>query len=101
MIYVVTWFIVNFVTTPCPSYTTKDEFNRVTVHEGYGYCSKKQYSELQIKEFTIKDSALAFYRRAVWHQVRTINLHVGGLDSIKIDSTGNIKKYKEVRGIDD
>ncbi len=77
--YIVYWCLINVVQISCPNQQAKDEFggtspwNMVTAM----YCTDVYYDCENAKEFTNRDSAVAFYDRA---------LESYNVDSVRIDS---------------
>jgi hypothetical protein len=65
MIYVVTWIITNLINGGCPLYYTTDDYGRRIPkdHKYMIHCWDIKKTEMK-KEFSDRDSAVAFYSRA-------------------------------------
>ena len=76
--YIITWILIKLVPAPCPDPMVKyDEFGQV-IHLKANACAVshfQQISEKNSREFTNKDSACAFFDRALASQLDSLKFH--------------------------
>ena len=96
--YIITWGILQTTMIPCPQNKTPDEFGRLPdpTTMTLALCTKTDTLTGYSKEFTDRDSALAFYKRALMEQVKYIyygsdsfympDLYHSPLINVKIDN---------------
>lgn len=77
MRYIVFWCLMNWIPEPCPLQNQVDEFGREILYGCLVMHGHFEQGETQSKVFTDRDSAFAFYKRALDE----------GMGCVDIDST--------------